>query len=81
MIKLGQEAKDKVTDFSGILTARAAYITGCDQYCIVPKVKDGEIRSGEYFDEKRIEIIGEGILPKKVTNKKKPGGPNRDAPK
>lgn len=80
MIKLGQEAKDKITGFNGILTARLQYITGCDQYTLTPKKnKEGGLDDCYNFDEKRLEIIGKGILPKEVTNKKDSGGPHRKA--
>jgi hypothetical protein len=42
MITLGKLAVDKVTEFEGIITARTQYLYGCDQYCFVPSVKDGE---------------------------------------
>jgi hypothetical protein len=80
MIKLGQKAKDKLTGFEGILYGKASYLTGCDQYCLVPSAKDGEIKSSQWFDEGRIEIIGEGVTVQDVTAEKN-GGPNRDCPR
>jgi hypothetical protein len=80
MIDLGQKARDKVTGFEGIITGRAQYLYGCDQYCIVPPAKDGKIGSAEWFDEGRIEVVGRGILPKDV-RAEKPGGPQRDCPR
>ncbi len=80
MINLGKKAKDKITGFSGIITGRAQYLYGCDQYCIVPPAKDGEIKGGEWFDEGRIEVTGDGVNPEDV-RVDKPGGPNRDCPK
>ena len=81
MIKLGQQAKDKVSGFKGILTGRASYITGCDQYCIAPTVgKDGEVKDGRWFDEGRIQITGKGINIFDVLTDKK-GGPAIDCPK
>lgn len=80
MIDLGQQARDKITGFTGIITARASYITGCDQYGLTPPVADGKIGDTHYFDEARIEITGRGILPADVTGAKN-GGPNRDAPR
>lgn len=50
MITLGKEGKDKITGFQGIITGRVEYLYGCNQYCLVPKAKDGEIKSGEWFD-------------------------------
>lgn len=34
--ELGNKAKDKITGFSGILTARIEFLTGCNRYCIQP---------------------------------------------
>jgi hypothetical protein len=78
---LGKEGKDKITGFKGIITARAQYLTGCDQYGLTPKVDEkGATQTCEFFDEARIEIIGNGILPEEVQGETK-GGPNRDAPR
>ncbi len=80
-IQLGQKAKDKVTGFQGILVGRAEYLFGCTQYCMCPTVdSDGKVRDSQWFDEGRIEVIGEGIAPSQV-KADKPGGPNRDAPR
>lgn len=80
MIRLGQKARDKVTGVEGIITGRIQYLYGCDQYCIVPPAKDGKVISGEWFDEGRVQVIGDGIAPAEV-QVEKPGGVNRDAPK
>ena len=80
MIKLGQKAKDKITGFKGIITGRAQYLYGCDQYCIVPAAAKGEIKEGHWFDEGRVEVTGKGIEPKAV-QVKRPGGPQRDMPR
>lgn len=80
MIKLGQEAKDKITGLQGILIGRCQYLTGCDQYGIVPPAKDGKVSEAAWFDEGRIEIIGKGITAKEVKSKDN-GGPNIDSPK
>ena len=80
MLELGQKAKDKITGFEGVITGRAQYLYGCDQYCIVPPAKDGQIKDGQWFDEGRIEITGRGILPEEV-QVEKPGGPQRDFPR
>jgi len=81
MIKLGKKAKDKITGFEGILVARAQYITGCDQYAICPKAKNGKVFDAQYFDESRIKVTGNGVKIEDVTFKQNPGGPNRDKPK
>ena len=81
MIELGQKAKDKITGFEGILTARCQYITGCDQYQLSPVGLDKENKLKELyqFDEGRIEILGPGINKEEVQKKKSPGGPQRQS--
>ena len=80
MIELGQEAKDKVTGFEGIITARHQYITGCDQYQLCPPGvdKENKLKDIYSFDEGRIEILGPGITEKEVRGPKK-GGPQRQS--
>ncbi len=81
MIKLGVKGRDKLTGFEGVVYGRAEYLTGCDQYCLVPRVgEDGDIKDSRWFDEGRIEIIGSGILQEEVSAEK-PGGPNLSSPK
>ena len=74
---LGAELEDVVSGFRGIATGRAEYLTGCTQYCLVPKVDaEGKVRAGEWFDEQRLEKVGEGV----TTTSRDTGGPQRDAP-
>ena len=65
--ELGKKGKDKITGFEGILTSACQYLTGCNRYHIQPTTlqKDGQPIEGIYFDEAQIEILGEGILPRK----------------
>ncbi len=44
--QLGLEAKDKISGFVGIITARVDYLTGCNRYCLNPR----EIREGKIVD-------------------------------
>jgi hypothetical protein len=80
MITLGKKARDKVTGFTGIIIGRIEYLFGCNQYGLAPEVVNGEIKDTNWFDEGRIEVIGNGILPEEVTAAR-PGGINRDCPK
>lgn len=67
MDNFGKRAKDKVTGFEGIITAKCFYIYGCAQYLLMPTVdKDGKKQNGEWFDEGRIEIMGFHINPNDV---------------
>jgi len=55
---LGVKAKDKITGFTGIVTGKASYLTGCDQYLVQPKCKeDGEMADGRWFDEQRLDLV------------------------
>ncbi len=80
-LKLGSKGKDKLTGFKGILYGRSTYLTGCDQYCLVPKAKKGELQDAQWFDDDRVEIIGEGISAADVTGEKNGGPQRREAPR
>lgn len=54
MIKLGATAKEIITGFEGVVTGRASYITGCDQYLVSPRGGD---KDPKWFDEQRLEVI------------------------
>lgn len=52
--ELGDAVKDVVTGFSGIVTGRCEYITGCKQYSVTSrKLQAGDTKAG-WFDEDRI---------------------------
>lgn len=54
--KLGIEAKDIVTNFSGTITGYCSYLTGCDQFLISPPVdKEGKHVEARWYDVNRIE--------------------------
>lgn len=83
MNNLGKKGKDKITGFEGIIISKINYLFGCSQYGITPQVKEGEMKRSdtEYFDEGRIEIIGEGIAPASVKVEKNGADFNRDSPR
>lgn len=79
-IPFGKQARDKVTGFTGIVTGMSRWMTGCDQYCVVPPVdKAGKIDDSRWFDEGRLDVIGEGVDASSTVGSK-PGGPQADAP-
>jgi hypothetical protein len=81
MENFGKKATDKVTGFTGIITAKALYMYGCSQYLLNPKVdKEGKLQEGEWFDEGRIKIIKDEINPESVKVKEN-GCEYRDHPK
>lgn len=70
----GKEVRDKVTGFTGICTGQTRWMYGCDQYCITPKVDDkGKCGESQWFDDGRIEAIGDGIRPDEVKAEKNGG--------
>lgn len=83
MEKLGKLGKDKITDIEGIIVGKITYLFGCNQYGIAPKAaKDtGKRPDTEWFDEGRIEIIGEGITAASVSVEQPGADFNFDNPK
>ena len=80
MDKLGKFARDKITGFEGTVIAKISYLFGCAQYNLVPKAKEGKLEDGQWFDEGRIEIIGDGVKPEEVKAEKN-GGYHPENPK
>ena len=59
---LGFKARDIVTGCEGIIIVRNDHISGCAQYGLAQeKTESGSIPDTEYFDEGRLEVIGDGI--------------------
>lgn len=56
MIKLGQNAKDKITGFEGVAIAKTEWFYGCIRYGLQGrKVKDdGTIADAQWFDEDQL---------------------------
>jgi len=70
--ELGVKAKDKITGFKGVITARVEFLTGCNRYCVQPTtLQDNQPIEGIYFDEEQLQLIGKGIKPSEVTGKKR----------
>lgn len=57
-IVLGKAYQDGITGFEGTCTGVCAYITGCNQALLVPRVKDGEHKEGKWFDTSRLNEVG-----------------------
>ena len=54
----GDKVKEKVTGFQGVITGTCFYITGCNQYLIIPKSKNVNTKSeGSWYDEGRLELM------------------------
>jgi hypothetical protein len=72
--ELGQEVKEIVTGFKGIVMGRTEYITGCKQYGILPrKMTDkGNVPDWTWLDEDRLVWTG-----KTMDIKNSVGGPQQ----
>jgi len=63
VITLGSKVKDKITGFTGIVTGRCEYITGCNQVLVAPQVTEsGDFKESHWFDEQRLDQVGDAIL-------------------
>ena len=78
----GDKVQDKVTKFAGTIAGSAYYLTGCNQYLLLPECEEGKTHKkpvGHWFDEDRLELVqAEVIKPEKVTGKNP--GPDMVAP-
>lgn len=60
-IKLGDIAKDTITGFQGVVTARTTWLSNVDRLTINPQtVKDGKPVESRGFDETQCERVGKG---------------------
>jgi len=77
--ELGEQVKSMTTGVKGTITGRVQYITGCDQYCIQPKSKDGRSKPDSiWIDENAIKRCKGKRL--KIDNSSIKGGV-QDSPK
>lgn len=52
----GEYLIDLVSGFSGVVTGRSDYLTGCNMYFLKPRVDaDGKVRDGIWFDEPALQ--------------------------
>ncbi len=57
MIKLGDKVKDNITGFTGIVTGKIEYLTGCIQYEIQPEgLHECRPIESKWFDEYRLVV-------------------------
>ena len=63
-VRLGNRAKDSITGFEGIVTARSEYLYGCVRVLIEPRSLTGEGKpiEGAWFDEQRISLESEAKI-------------------
>ena len=57
-VALGDLVTDRLTPFTGIVTARAEYLYGCKQVLVrADALKDGNPVEGVWMDEGRVEVV------------------------
>lgn len=78
-INLGDLAKDRITGFTGIVTGKASYLTGCDRCGLAPqKLKDdGGVAETLWFDEPWVEVVEQDVIKPVEQRKADAGGPSR----
>lgn len=77
---LGKKAKDVITGFEGIIIGKAEYLYGCTQYGVAPECKEGKREAIEWFDEGRLRVTGDGVMPESVQSES-PGCENNEHPR
>ena len=59
--------EEKITGFTGTITGRANYLTGCNQYLLVARCKDSSTEAtGVWYDEGRLKKIADNVKPEDV---------------
>jgi hypothetical protein len=87
-IELGNEVKDLITGFRGVVTSRVTFLNGCVYFNVerkgptTPENKDEERL--RFFPSIRLSVVGAGIAPPKPVEAtapaaRKPGGPTTRA--
>jgi len=76
-LELGCTAKDIVTGFTGVVTGKAEYMTGCVQFSLTPGVdSNGKFQDNQWVDEGRLEVMQDVKLIEVVSSPSiNPGGP------
>lgn len=76
-IELGKKAKDIVSGWEGLATARYEYMNGCIRYEISAQDKDGQPKSF-VFDEQQLEQLTDEKIKKPGKSKRTGGERGRD---
>lgn len=72
---LGDEVKDTITGFPGVVICRSQWLNNCNTYTVQSKkLKDGAPQTGQAFDEPQLTLLKE----KQVKTHQKTGGPIRE---
>ncbi len=77
MAKLGDNVRDVIAGFEGVVTGRAEYLYGCVQVFVSPRKldKEGKLLDGVWFDEGRVEVVESGAVERPPSADEREGGP------
>ena len=85
--ELGDNVRDLVTGFEGLITGTAQSLSGCTQYLVKPAVpmerKKYERPEGVWIDEGYLKKVGSSSVAKILLAAREPepnGGPQHNAP-
>jgi len=73
----GDQVKDTITGFKGVIVARTQWMNECIRYAVQPRdLKDGEVVNDHWFDEEQLELVkgSRNLAPKSAPS----GGPRPD---
>lgn len=70
MNNLGKKGEDRITGFEGTIVGVVHYLTGCSQYLLQPKAKNGDFKDAKWFDEGRISFGEQVINPSDIKAEK-----------
>ena len=63
VIELGDLARDTVTGFTGVVTAKTKWLNGCERLMLQSqKLKDGKPIEGETFDILQLELVKKAVV-------------------
>lgn len=78
--KLGLQAKDKVTGFTGMVSSVCFDAYGCVMVSLTPEAKEGKLGDSSWMDIKRMEF-GKRVMPEATFATQKLGDENGPAEK
>lgn len=72
----GEEVKDIVSGFTGIVNCVSLWLNGCKRYSVQPRMKKGasEMPDSIWIDEENLEKVSDGV--KRIVKPTPTGGPS-----
>jgi hypothetical protein len=58
----GDSVIETVTGYGGTITGSVYYLTGCNQYLVVGKSKDGQEAPSVWYDEGRLKLVSSAVF-------------------